>query len=249
MVETLIAGNWKMNTDLDEAVDLVGELKNINIKEGRQVLICPPFISLGKINELLKDSSIKLGAQNFNPNQSGAYTGEVSGPMLKSVGVSYVILGHSERRQIFGESDQIVNEKLKSALDQGLKPILCVGESEDQRDESIHFDVVKEQITKALEGVSDKDFEDVVIAYEPIWAIGTGKTASAQDAEEMCKEIRDTTRDFYGEDLARNVQILYGGSVKADTISELMEQENINGALVGGASLDGKEFEQIINYE
>lgn len=249
MPKPLIAGNWKMNTNLDEAQGLIQDLSTIDIKKDRQVLICPPFVSLDMASKLLADSQIQIGAQNFHYDLSGAYTGEISGPMLKSLGVDYVILGHSERREIFSETDDLINKKVLSALDQDLKPILCVGETEDQRQARDHYKIVSDQVLAGLKGVTREDFDKVVIAYEPVWAIGTGKTASADDAEDMCAHIRKDLAKIFGQDLADSCQILYGGSVKADTISELMAKANVNGALVGGASLDGKEFEQIVNYE
>ena len=180
---------------------------------------------------------------------SGAYTGEVSASMLKSIGASYVIVGHSERRELFGETDKIVNLKVKKALENNLKPILCCGETEDEREEETHFQVIENQLKADLENINETEIANIVIAYEPIWAIGTGKTASSQDAEDMCKFIRGIIAQMYNTDLADNMQILYGGSVKSNNVSELMSKPNINGALVGGASLEGKEFEQIINYE
>lgn len=243
----IIAGNWKMNTTIKEGLELVEEVKNSKLKENVEVVLCVPFISLLEIKKSLIGTNIKLGAQNMHWEESGAYTGEISPVMLKDIGVDYCIIGHSERRQYFNESDYTVNKKIKSALLHGIKPIVCVGETLEQRENNIEKQVVKFQVLAALEDIMKEDLEDIVIAYEPIWAIGTGKTASSDDANDMIGFIRDVIGQKYGNEKEK-VRILYGGSVKPNNIKELMEREEIDGALVGGASLKAKDFVEIINY-
>lgn len=249
MVRPLIAGNWKMNPDMDSAKELLDTLKSINIKEGRDVLICPPSIYQMMAKNILEGSSINVGAQNLYNEKNGAFTGEVSASMLSDIDTTHVLVGHSERREIFEENDDIITKKVDAALDHNLEVVLCCGETEAERDENSHFDKISSQIKTALQNVDKNDIKNIVIAYEPIWAIGTGKTASSDDAEEMCKFIRELLAEIYNEDIANNTRILYGGSVKAANISDIMSKPNINGVLVGGASLKGEEFENIINYE
>lgn len=249
MRKSIIAGNWKMNFNKEETIDFTKELLKLNNNSNGEVVLCVPFTSISTVDELIKDSNIKLGAQNMYFEDSGAYTGEISGSMLKSYGVEYVIIGHSERREFFKETDEIVNKKVLKTLESDLKPILCVGESLEEREGERHFEVVKNQLEKDLTGISEDKLENIVIAYEPIWAIGTGKSASSDDAEEMCKYIRNVIKDLYSEDISDKIRIQYGGSVKPNTIDELMKKENIDGALVGGASLVPEDFVRIISYE
>ena len=248
MRKNVIAGNWKMNNDLKESEKLIVELKNLlqNEKPNCDIIVCPPFTSLLEASKLLKGSSIKLGAQNMHFEESGAFTGEISASMLKSAGCEYVILGHSERRHIFGESDEVINKKIKKALSTGLKPIFCVGELLEERENGTTNDVVKRQVLKGLDGISADDMKNIIIAYEPVWAIGTGKTASPAQAQEVHEFIRDLIEIDYSLETANDVTIQYGGSVKPDNAVELLSQPNIDGALVGGACLKADPFLGII---
>lgn len=243
----IIAGNWKMNNTIKEGLQLVEEIKNSKLKENVEVVLCVPFVSLVEVKKALENTDIKLGAQNMHWEESGAFTGEISPLMLKEIGVDYCIIGHSERRQYFNELDFTVNKKVKSALLHGIKPIVCVGETLEQRESNIEKEVVKSQLLAALEDVEKKDIENIVIAYEPIWAIGTGKTASSDDANDMIGYIREVIGQKYGDEKEK-VRIQYGGSVKSNNIKELMDKPEIDGALVGGASLKAKDFVDIINY-
>lgn len=244
----IIAGNWKMNKTIAEAIDLVEGIKDHELNKEVEAVLCVPFTDLRDVKETLKGTNIKLGAQNMHWEESGAYTGEISPLMLKELGIDYVILGHSERRQYFNESDEIVNKKMKAALKHNLKPILCVGESLEERESNKAEDVVKEQITKAFNGINKEEIENIVIAYEPIWAIGTGKTASADDANNMIKFIRNIIGKLYGAEEQEKIRIQYGGSVNPGNVKELMAKSDIDGALVGGASLKAEDFVQLINY-
>ncbi|HHZ01105.1 MAG TPA: triose-phosphate isomerase [Sedimentibacter sp.] len=246
MRKKLIAGNWKMNNNVEESLKLVEALISSKLKEDVDVLICPPFTSLYPVIRELKNSSIKTGAQNVHYEDKGAYTGEVSPLMLKSLGVEYVIIGHSERRQYFGETDLIINKKVKACLRHGLKPILCVGETLDQREAGLEKETVRNQLIKDLDGVTDGS--GLVIAYEPVWAIGTGKTATSTQANEMSSYIREVLADIFTAHIAENMKIQYGGSVNASNAKEILDQPHIDGALVGGASLKADEFIKIINY-
>jgi triosephosphate isomerase len=248
MRKTVIAGNWKMNNDLKESEKLIVELKNLlqNIKLNCDVIICPPFTSLSEASKLVSGSLIKLGAQNMHFEENGAYTGEISASMLKSVGCEYVILGHSERRNIFGESDELINKKIKKALVAGLKPIFCVGELLEERENGTTNDVVKKQVLKGLEGISAEEMKNIIVAYEPVWAIGTGKTASPAQAQEVHEFIRDLIEIDYSLEVANNLVIQYGGSVKPENAKELLSQKDIDGALVGGACLKADSFMGII---
>lgn len=248
MRKKIIAGNWKMNLDINESKQLIENIKNSEFDKDKEVIIFPPYVSLQLAEEELKDTDIRLGAQNLCQYDDGAYTGEVSAKMLKALGVDSVLVGHSERRTIFSENDQIINTKVKQGLENGLRVVLCLGESEDIREEAKHEDFVREQILKGLDKIEAK-IGQLIIAYEPIWAIGTGKTCDPKDAEKMCKFIRDQLASLYGQEFAEKTRILYGGSVKPENAKELLEKENIDGALVGGASLDSKKFLDIINYE
>ncbi len=246
MRRKLIAGNWKMNNDVEESIKLVQKLNSSVLNEDVDVLICPPFTSLYPVIQELKNSPIKVGAQNMYFEDRGAFTGEISPAILKNLGLEYVIIGHSERRQHFGETDRFINKKVKAALEYGLKPILCVGESLEQREAGIEKETVKKQLIKDLDGISEG--EKLVVAYEPIWAIGTGKTATSGQANEMSAYIREVLAEIFSKEAADKMIIQYGGSVKASNAKEIMEQSDIDGALVGGASLKADEFIKIINY-
>jgi len=248
MRKTVIAGNWKMNNDLKESEKLIVELKNLlqNEKPNCDVIVCPPFTSLSEASKLVKGTMIKLGAQNMHFEDNGAFTGEVSASMLRSGGCEYVILGHSERRHIFGESDEVINKKIKRALSAGLKPIFCIGELLEERENGTTNDVVKRQVLKGLDGISAEDMKNVIVAYEPVWAIGTGKTASPAQAQEVHEFIRDLIEIDYSLEVANELTIQYGGSVKPDNAKELLSQKDIDGALVGGACLKADSFMGII---
>jgi triosephosphate isomerase len=248
MRRKVIAGNWKMHKDLSESQNLISKLINVLGKEdvNCDIIICPPFTSLSEAADLVKNTKIKLGAQNMHFENKGAFTGEVSAAMLKSVGCEYVILGHSERRAIFNESDEIINRKIKKALDSGLKPIFCIGETLQQRDGGIMNDVIKWQVTEGLQHISKGEMEKVIIAYEPVWAIGTGVTATPQQAQEVHVYVRQLINNIFSEDTAQELIIQYGGSVKPDNARELLSQSDIDGALVGGACLEADSFLKII---
>ena len=248
MRKKVIAGNWKMNKDLTESQNLISKLTSgLNGEEVNcDVIICPPYTSLSEASSLLKDTVVKLGAQNMYYEESGAFTGEISASMLKSVGCEYVILGHSERRAIFGEKDELINKKIKKALESGLKPILCVGETLEQRESEITKDVIKVQVVEGLKDLTADDLKNIIIAYEPVWAIGTGKTASPQQAQEVHEFIRTLIKDNFSAETAENIVIQYGGSVKPENASELLSQNDIDGALVGGACLKADSFISII---
>lgn len=248
MRKPIIAGNWKMNNTISSGKELIlGIIKGIENKTVEAV-ICVPFTNLESSVDLTKDTEVKVGAQNMHWLDNGAYTGEISPLMLKELNVDYVIIGHSERRQYFNETDETVNLKVKSALSNNINPIVCVGETLQQREEKIHIELVQNQVRKAFEGIENNEVSKVVIAYEPIWAIGTGVTASSEQAEEMCKLIRDTIKSIYNENISDEIRIQYGGSVKPDNIKELMNKENIDGALVGGASLKAEDFLKLLNF-
>ncbi len=244
----IIAGNWKMNMTISQGIDLVNKIKDITLKTDVEVVVCTPFTALMDIKRAIGDTKLKLAAQNMHWEEGGAYTGEVSPVMLKDIGIDYVILGHSERRQYFGESDDDVNKKVKSAIKYNIRPIICVGETLEEREQGQAEEKVKSQILKALDGVEKKDTADVVIAYEPIWAIGTGKTASSKDANNMIAYIRNIIMEKYGDEAFDKVRIQYGGSVKPGNATEIINQPDIDGALVGGASLKADDFIKIINF-
>ena len=248
MRKKVIAGNWKMNNDLHGTVSLISDLKKeLNGKNVEaEIIICPPFTSLETASTLLKGSTIKLGAQNMSFEESGAFTGEVSVSMLKSVGCEYVILGHSERRTIFGEGDQIINKKIKTAIKFGLKPIFCIGETLEEREKGITFKVVETQVQNGLKDLSESDLSNLIIAYEPVWAIGTGRNATPQQAQDVHQFIRGLISKLYSANFARQLVIQYGGSVKVDNAKELLTQPDIDGALVGGACLKADSFIKII---
>jgi len=243
----LIAGNW-MHKTVQEAVSLVRELKDLvsNVND-RDILICPPFTALYSVREELEGSNISLGAQNMFYEEKGAFTGEISPLMLKDVGCSYVILGHSERRHIFGETDELINKKVTSAVNHGLIPILCVGETLQDREEGKTKDVVGRQVREGLKGLAEDS--EFVVAYEPVWAIGTGKTATPELAEEVHSFIREVLAEMFGKEKADSVRILYGGSVKPENAAGLLKQPNIDGSLVGGASLKADSFAKIVKFD
>lgn len=247
MRKKIIAGNWKMNNDINESQSLVsGIISGLGNDDNCEVIVCPPFTSLNEVNSLVKDSPLKLGAQNMFFEESGAYTGEISASMLKSVGCEYVILGHSERRTIFGESDELINKKIKKAIESGLKVIFCIGETLAQREEGKTDAVVKNQIINGLQNITSENLKTITIAYEPIWAIGTGKTASPGQAQEVHAFIRNLIEEIYSKESAENLIIQYGGSVKPDNAASLLSQPDIDGALVGGACLKPDSFLSII---
>lgn len=246
----IIAGNWKMFKTVEEAIALISELsKKVQDVEGVEIVVCPPFTALDAVNEVLNDSQIVTGAQNMFWAKEGAYTGEVSPVMIKNVGCKYVILGHSERREYFGETDETINKKIKSAFEHALIPILCVGEKLEQREAGLTEQVVRTQTEGALAGIPAGQVSQLVIAYEPVWAIGTGKTASDEDAQKVVAYIRKVIAELYEADTAQQVRILYGGSVKPENIAGLMKQPDIDGALVGGASLDAESFARIVRFK
>lgn len=247
MRKKAIAGNWKMNNDISESQNLVsGILSGLGNDTKCDVIVCPPFTSLSEVNTLIKDTQVKLGAQNMHYEESGAFTGEISNSMLKSVGCEYVIIGHSERRTIFGENDEMISKKIRKALESGLKVIFCIGESLEQREEGITNEVVKKQIIDGLVNVAIEDLSNIIIAYEPIWAIGTGKTASPEQAQEVHSFIRGLIEQIYSKESAENLVIQYGGSVKPENAASLLIQPDIDGALVGGACLKADSFLSII---
>ena len=249
MRKPLIAGNWKMNMTDGETKQFLNDLKNFKISDKVEACIISPFTSLKTLTEALKDTNISTGAQNMYFEDSGAFTGEISPNMLKDLGVDYVIIGHSERRTIFKEDDELLNKKIISALNHNLKPILCCGENLEQRESNNHEKIVESQIRSDLKGISEQDLKSkLVIAYEPIWAIGTGKTASSDDAQSMCNFIRNLLAEMYSKDLADSIRIQYGGSVKPENVTDIMSKEDIDGALVGGASLEAESFSKVINY-
>ena len=247
----LIAGNWKMNGLLKEARDLAtGLRKEIGGNPGGpDVLVCPPYLAIAAVREVLDGSPIKVGAQDVHWEPKGAFTGEVSLAMLQEAGCSAVILGHSERRHVMGETNEMVNRKLKACLAAGLLPIVCVGELLEERNMGVTREVVERQITKGLEGLSPEDVAKIVIAYEPVWAIGTGKTATPRQAEEVHHYVRKLITQKSGEAVSQGLRILYGGSVSPDNVKELMAEEDIDGALVGGASLKVDSFIKIVRYK
>jgi len=237
-----------MNNTIEEAGDLIRNLLPLIEKRDREVIVCPSFVCLSEVAKLLEGSEVVLGAQNMHYEDKGAYTGEVSPIFLKEVGVSYVIIGHSERRHIFGEKDEFINKKVKAALKYGLNPILCVGETLEEREKGITYDIIKTQIDRGLLGLKNENMAKLVIAYEPVWAIGTGKTATKEDANEVISYIRRLLYEKFDKKVGDNTRILYGGSVKPSNIKGFMDMEEIDGALVGGASLNAEDFSQIANY-
>ena len=246
MRKKIVAGNWKMNKTTLEAVEFVNELKEKVAGAEADVVVCPTFVCLPAVVVAAKGSNIKVGAQNIHWADNGAFTGEVSGEMLKEIGVDYVIIGHSERRQYFGETDETVNKRLKAAIKYELKPIVCVGETLDERESGVTNKVLETQTIGALKDIDANDVSNLVIAYEPVWAIGTGKTASSDDANDACKFIRSVVEKLYNKEVAENVRIQYGGSVKPNNAHELFTMSDIDGGLVGGASLKVGDFSDIV---
>ncbi len=245
--KAVIAGNWKMNKTRPEAKALIEALVPLAKDAGCEVVICVPFTNLETAVELTNGTNIKVGAQNCHFAKSGAYTGEISADMLTEVGVEYVVLGHSERRQYFGETDETVNKRTKAALEAGLKPIVCVGELLWERECNITEEVIARQIKLDFYDVSAEDLKKCIIAYEPVWAIGTGKTATADQAQEVCAFIRNTLAKLYGKDVADTITIQYGGSMNAGNAAELLSKVDVDGGLIGGASLKAPDFATIIN--
>ena len=249
MRKKIIAGNWKMNMLPNEAMQMIEQLAPLVKETENEVVLCVPYIDLFYSLLAAQKTNIKIGAQNMHYEEKGAYTGEISGSMLKSIGVEYVIIGHSERRLFFNETDETVNKKVKAAFLNDLKPIVCVGETLEQREAGDAFNVITNQTKKALDGLTEKQVSNTIIAYEPIWAIGTGKTASKEDANEACKKIREEISEIYGQNVAKRVIIQYGGSMKPENAKELLEMSDIDGGLIGGASLKADTFEKIVNYK
>ncbi|MCI6952025.1 MAG: triose-phosphate isomerase [Clostridium sp.] len=248
MRKPIIAGNWKMNKTPEEAKELVTALVPL-VKDAKcDVVICPPFVDLCAVKPIIAGTNIHLGVQNIHWAEKGAFTGEISADMLKAHGVEYAIVGHSERRQYFGETDATVNQRAKAAIAAGITPIICVGESLEQRESGVTNAVVSGQTKAALDGIEAKDVETLVIAYEPIWAIGTGKTATKEDANATIAVIRGAIAEVYGKDVAEKVRIQYGGSMNPKNASELMSMPEIDGGLIGGASLKAEDFSKVVNY-
>ncbi len=249
MRKNIVAGNWKMNKNLTESQALITEIRGIVRDENTnkaEIIICPTFLALASASKLLDGSTVKLGAQNCHFEDNGAFTGELSASMLKSAGVSHVIVGHSERRQYFNETNEMLAKKATSAINQSLTVLFCVGETQTERESGEHFNVIKNQISEGLFHLTPKDMESIVVAYEPVWAIGTGLTASSDQAEEVHAYIRSLISEKFGEPIADNTSILYGGSVKPDNAVELFSRTNIDGGLIGGAALKARDFFDII---
>lgn len=248
MRRNVIAGNWKMNFTPDEAASFINEIKPlVEGKNNCDIIFCAPYVTIAAAQEAARGSEIKIGAENVHFAEKGAYTGEVSAKMLTACGVEYVIIGHSERRQYFGETDETVNLRTKAALAAGMKVILCLGEVKEQRLAGITKEVVSMQTKLDLAGVSAEDMKNVIIAYEPVWAIGTGLTATPDQADETCGQIRDAVAEIYGAEVAENTIIQYGGSMNEKNAAELLAKPNVDGGLIGGASLVAEKFSAIVN--
>jgi triosephosphate isomerase len=246
----LIAGNWKMYKTPQEAADTAKQLvEQVREVADVDIMIAPPFTALESVSRVIKNSPVALGAQNLYWEDEGAYTGEISAPMLKSAGCQYAIIGHSERRQYFGETDKTVNQKIQAAIQIGLKPVFCIGETEQEREAEQTLSVLDKQVRKGLERLLPEQLDTLIIAYEPVWAIGTGKTATEDQAQEVHQFIRSLIEKSFGNDLSKSIRILYGGSVKPDNILNLMAMPDIDGALVGGASLSADSFSRIIKFK
>lgn len=248
MRKKVIAGNWKMNMLPNETIEFIEKLAPLVKDADSEIVLCVPYTDLFYALLNVQGTNIKIGAQNMHYEENGAYTGEISANMLKCINVEYVIIGHSERRQYYNETDETVNKKTKVAFEKGLKPIVCVGESLEEKEQGITNSIITNQTRLALEGLTNDQVSSTIIAYEPIWAIGTGKTATAEDANNSIKEIRNEIEKIYGSEVAEKVIIQYGGSVKPSNAKELFEMSDIDGALIGGASLKVEDFEQIVNY-
>lgn len=249
MRRSIIAGNWKMFKTPSEAKEYIQAFAPLVRPAQAKVLLAVPYVDLASAVEAAQGSNIEIGAQNMHEGDSGAFTGEISGKMLRAVGASFVLIGHSERRQIFHETNALINKKMKKALEVGLTPILCYGETGPERESGRTKEVLENQLAEGLEGFSAEDLSKIILAYEPVWAIGTGKTATPEMAEEAHKDSRAFLAKKWSSSAADKMAILYGGSVKADNVSALMAKENIDGALVGGASLDPSGFAQIVNFK
>lgn len=249
MRKPVIAGNWKMNKTISEACELVSALREkLADVTDAEIVVAPPFTALSAVAEIIEGSNIKLAAQDMHWEKSGAFTGEISPLMLKDVGCQYVIIGHSERRMYFGEANETVNKKVKSAHEYSIRPIICVGEKLEERESGLTKDIVKDHIVGGLAGLTEEQIIATIIAYEPVWAIGTGRTATPQQAQEVHKFIRELLSDMYSPAVADVVRIQYGGSVKPDNIAQLMAQPDVDGSLVGGASLDAETFARIVRF-
>lgn len=245
----LIAGNWKMHMTNEEGVALARRIRDL-VGENRdmEIVIAPPFTALSDVKKIIEGSTIRLAAQDVFWEREGAFTGEISPPMLKAIGCEYVIVGHSERRRIFGESDEMINKKLIATLQEDMRPILCVGETMEERRAGKTLEVVRRQVDRGLQGIHGREIGDVVIAYEPVWAIGTGETATPEQAEEVHCSIKEWLFEGFGFEEAKDCRVIYGGSVKPENIDALMAESNIDGALVGGASLKAESFARIVNF-
>lgn len=248
MRKPIIAGNWKMNKTISESIDFVNQIKDLGDNTDVEVLVCVPFVALERVKNELKESNVKVGSQNIHWEESGAYTGEISPLMLKEIGVDYAVIGHSERRQYFNETDETVNKRVKAALKHDIKSIICVGETLEEREENKAEEKVRTQVINALKDIDESEMKNIVFAYEPIWAIGTGRTASSKDANEMISFIRNIIEGKYNEKIAEKIRIQYGGSVKPANVREIMNQPDIDGALVGGASLKKDDFTDLVRF-
>lgn len=245
----IVAGNWKMNKNLQEGIELSQKITNL-VKDkdnNAEVVLCPPFIHLSDVSQVVANTNVSLGAQNCAHEASGAFTGEVSAEMIASTGAQYVIIGHSERRIIYNETDETLNQKVKLALENNLIPIFCIGEQLDEREKGIQENVVSDQLKNGVFDLAETDFNKIILAYEPVWAIGTGKTATPDQAQEMHKFVRDQIRNTYGNEIAEETSILYGGSCKPSNANELFSKTDVDGGLIGGASLKADDFTGIIN--
>ena len=249
MRKPIIAGNWKMHKTIAEALEFVNEVKDRVNNDKVEAVICAPFTLLKDLKQATKGTNIKIGAQNMHFEEKGAFTGEISPLMLKELDMDYVVIGHSERRQYFNETDETVNKKVKSAFEHGLNPIVCVGETLEQRESGKAEEIITMQAQKALDGLKEEQVKNTIIAYEPIWAIGTGKTATSDDANNAIKAIRNKICQIYGQNVGKSIIIQYGGSVKSTNCKELFTTSDIDGGLVGGASLEPEEFAKIVNYD
>ena len=248
MKNKVIAGNWKMNMLPNEAMNFINGIEQCVNESQDEIILCVPYTDLFYSLLTAQNTKVRIGAQNVHWEENGAYTGEISAPMLTCINVEYVIIGHSERRQYFAETDEIVNKKIKTAIKNKLKPIICIGETLEQKEEKITKEIIDKQLTIALQEISKEEVEKLIIAYEPIWAIGTGKTATVKEVTNTIKQIRSKIKDIYEKETSEKITILYGGSVKKENAKELLKSSDIDGALIGGASLNIEEFKAIINY-
>ena len=247
MKNKIVAGNWKMNNDKSQTKSLLNKLNSYKIPDDVRIIVAPSYTQLDQSIQILKGTKISVAAQNMNAASSGPFTGEVSAKMLKSIGVNSVIIGHSERRSLFHESDEILNKKVKSAIESNMEIIFCFGEELDERNSGLHFKIIKKQLSSTLFNLPESDWKKIILAYEPVWAIGTGETASPSQAQEMHAHIRKLISNRYNEDLANNVSILYGGSVKPNNVKEIFKGPDVDGGLIGGASLNADDFMAIVN--